>query len=333
MSDTSILPIALDAMGGDHGLAPIIEGALKAHALGIRVVLVGDGHRVYAELLRQGQHRGIDIVHASGVMTMDDHASDIRKHSQSSIQVAMRLVKSGQASAVVSMGHSGATMASALLTLGRLKGIDRPAIVGRLPNAKGVGLLLDMGANADVKPRHYAQWALLATHHLRDVYGVEHPSVGLLSIGEEAHKGSQGVIEAHQLLKNTSGISFYGNVEGSDLFKGTTDIVVTDGFTGNVVLKTIEGEAKMLMSWLRESLESSLWTRLGGLLAKQAFRQVRAKLDPSEYGASPLLGVQGLVFIGHGSSDARAVEKGLLYAQSVVQSGTLSKLKESLAKM
>jgi len=330
---TSNLPIALDAMGGDFAPRVTVTGALEAQKRGVNVVLVGDEAKLHLELSKQGGR--LPVLHAEDVISMDDHAGDVRKRPRSSVQVATRMVRDGEASAVVSMGHSGATMASALFTLGRLKGVERPAILNRLPSAVGVTYLLDAGANTDAKPTYYPQWARLATAYLEALSpeqgGKNLPTVGLLSIGEEDHKGSQIVLEAHALLRQTPGIHFFGNVEGNDIFAGTTDIVLTDGFTGNIVLKLAEGEAKVLFGWIRDALSSTLLSKLGGLLVRNSLKGLRRKMDPSEYGVSLLLGVKGLSFIGHGSADAKAVENGLLYAQSLLEAGVLEKVSAAMS--
>ncbi|ALW88489.1 phosphate acyltransferase PlsX [Deinococcus actinosclerus] len=330
------LPVALDAMGGDHGAPPNVEGAVQAARAGVPVILVGDRVKLHAEL---GRHAGsaslpIEVVEATDVIGMDEHASDVRSRTQASINVASRLVKEGRASAVVSMGHSGATMASALLTLGRIKGVERPAILTHLPAKGGFTTLLDAGANADVKASYYAQWARLASVYLKVVEDRENPTVGLLSIGEEDHKGSALVLEAHGLLRalHGRGVNFHGNVEGRDIFRNTTDIVVTDGFTGNVVLKLAEGEAKVLFGWVKEALQSSLKSKLGGLLVRGALRGLAERMDPSTYGASLLIGVRGLAFIGHGSADARAVKNALLRAARAHEANLIPRLEAAFTE-
>ncbi|AFZ68520.1 phosphate acyltransferase PlsX [Deinococcus peraridilitoris] len=332
------LPIVLDAMGGDAGAAPNVEGAVAAARAGVRILLVGDPVRLHAEL---GKHEAsalsqaglLEVVAATDVIGMDEHASDVRGRGEASINVAVKLVKDGRGAAVVSMGHSGATMASALLTFGRIPGVDRPAILNHVPTLKGFGVLLDVGANTDVKPQYLAQWARLASVYLRVVEGRENPSVGLLSIGEEEHKGNALVLEAHALLRGSADLNFYGNVEGKDIFKGTTDVVVTDGFTGNVVLKLAEGEAKVLFTWVREALTSSWRAKLGALLVRDALREIADRVDPSAYGASPLLGLRGLAFIGHGSADARAVKNALLRAARARDAALLTKLAGALQQV
>jgi glycerol-3-phosphate acyltransferase PlsX len=324
------LPIALDAVGGDHGAPPNVEGAVLAARAGVSVLLVGERVALHAEL---GRYPGssalpLEVVDAPDVIGMDEHASDVRGRTEASINVCTRLVKEGRAAAAVSMGHSGATMASALLTLGRIKGVERPAILTHLPARGGMTTLLDVGANADVKASYLAQWARLATVYLRVLEGREAPTVGLLSIGEEDHKGSALVLEAHALLRDLHGrsINFHGNVEGRDVFLGTTDIVVTDGFTGNVVLKLAEGEAKVLFGWVRDALNSSLKSKVGGLLVRGALRGLAERMDPSTYGASILVGVRGLAFIGHGSADAQAVKNALLRADRAYQGRLVPRL-------
>jgi phosphate acyltransferase len=325
------LPVALDAVGGDFGALPNVEGAVAVARTGLSVLLVGDRVKLHAEL---GRYPGssalpLEIVDAADVIGMDEHASDVRGRKEASINVANRLVKEGRASAVVSMGHSGASMASSLLILGRLKGVDRPAILTHLPSRTGFTTLLDAGANADVKPAYLLQWARLASTYLQVVEDRAHPTVGLMSIGEEDHKGNALTLEVHALLKQATDLNFHGNVEGRDVFYGTTDIVVTDGFTGNVLLKLAEGEAKVLFGWIREALGSSLGAKLGGLLVRNALRGVAAKMDPSTYGASILIGVNGLSYIGHGSADAVAVKNALLRADRAYQTQLIERLKAS----
>lgn len=324
------LPIALDAVGGDHGAPPNVEGAVLAARAGVSVLLVGDRVRLHAEL---GKHAGsahlpLEVVDAPDVIGMDEHATDVRRRPGASISVCTRLVKEGRAAAAVSMGHSGATMASALLTLGRIRGVERPAILTHLPARGGFTTMLDVGANADVRAVYLAQWAQLASVYLRVLEGRESPTVGLLSIGEEPHKGSALVLEAHALLRELhgQGVNFHGNVEGRDIFLGTTDIVVTDGFTGNVCLKLAEGEARVLFGWVRDALQSGLKSKLGGLLVRGALRELAERMDPSTYGASILIGVRGLTFIGHGSADARAVKNALLRAARAHEAGLIGRL-------
>ncbi|WP_457637601.1 phosphate acyltransferase PlsX [Oceanithermus sp.] len=314
------LPVALDAMGGDYAPRETVAGALAAAAAGVPVVLVGDEERLRRELAEQGGE--LPVVHAPEVIEMHAAATEVRRRRQASINVAMRLVKENEAGAAVSMGHSGATMASALFTLGRIGGFERPAILAEIPSAAPSGRvhLIDAGANADVRPAHLEQFARLGAAYAERMSGVARPRVGLLSIGEEASKGNQLVLEAHPLLHRLD-LNFIGNVEGRDLLADVADVVVTDGFTGNVALKLAEGEARILFGWIKEALSSSLKAKLGGLLVRDALKRLAARMDPAEYGAMPLLGVRGPVFIGHGASDRRAVTNALLRAHKMAGSG------------
>ncbi len=325
------LPIALDAMGGDFAPAAMVEGAVRAAQQGIPVTLVGRETEIKRELEKYEPSSLIDVVQASDVIGMDDHATDTRKNKNLSINVAINLLRQKKVSAVVAQGHTGATLVSALFGLGRLPGVERPAIVANFPNATGRVTLVDVGANADARASFMQGFALMGAAYSSVMFGKTDPSVGLLSIGEEEGKGNQLVLETFDLLKSTPGLNFYGNVEGRDIFKGTVDVVVTDGFTGNVVLKAAESEAKVLFGWVREALTGGNWlTKLGALLVRPALRGVAAKLDPAEYGAQPLLGVKGLVFIGHGSSDAKAVYSALSFAARAVEANLLEKTASKL---
>jgi phosphate acyltransferase len=308
-----------------------IDGALQAVAAGERVVLVGDEARLRDALRARGAE--LPIVHAGDVIAMDDSASDVRRRRDASVVVASRLVKEGRAAAVVSMGHSGATMAAALLVLGRLPGVDRPAILANIPTQKGFSALIDAGANADCKPAYLQQFAVMGSVYARAFYGDPDPTVGLMSIGEEEGKGNELTLAAHALLKSTPGIRFHGNVEGRDLLAGTTHVVVTDGFTGNVMLKLAEGEAKVLFGMVRDALRSSLRAKIGGLLVRPALRAIADRLDPGTYGAQPLLGVDGYAFIGHGSADARAVRNALGTARKMVEAGVRDRIADGLARL
>jgi glycerol-3-phosphate acyltransferase PlsX len=310
------LPIALDAMGGDRMPDAAIDGALAASRDGASVVLVGDEASLRAGLDRRGGQ--LEVVHAGDVIGMDEHAAEVRRRRDCSVAVAARLVKEGRASALVSMGHSGATMAAALFALRRAPGVERPAIIATIPSRRGPVALLDVGANADCRPRMLQQFAVMGSVYARLVFGRDDPSVGLVSIGEEPSKGDELARATYPLLAETPGVRFHGNVEGRDLLAGTVDVMVTDGFTGNVMLKLAEGEARVLFDWIREALRSDLRSRLGGLLARPALRSVAARLDPAEYGAQLLLGVGAPAFIGHGSSDARAVRSALGFARRIV---------------
>ena len=316
-------------MGGDHAPRVTVEGALRAQKQGIPVLLVGPTAVLKQELQKQGGD--LPIAEAPEYITMQGQATDVRKKRRASINVCMELVKRGEASAVVAMGHTGATLASALFNLGRIQGVDRPTLLIELPSERGRTYLADGGANVDCKPEWLVQFAVMATAYAQ-AQGVAHPSVGLLSIGEEEHKGNELTLQTFPMLKATPGIHFYGNVEGRDIFQGTTDIVVTDGYTGNVVLKLAEGEARTLFKWVREALSNGSWlTKIGALLVRGALQGLRAKMDPAEYGAMPLLGVEGPVFIGHGSADGRAVWSAIRKAKGVVEAGLVERVRVGIS--
>jgi len=319
--------IALDAMGTDNAPTPDVEGAVRAaRRFGHRaeIVLVGRQETIEAELAKHDTAGlSIPIVHSEQVITMDDHPAEaVRAKPQSSIVVGMSLVRQGEADAFVSMGNSGAVLAAALMgegRVGRIRGIRRPAISTIVPTVTGSAFMLDIGANTDCKAGWLVQFAVMGAIYSRQVLGVADPRVALLSNGEEETKGSQAVQAAHQALKQLPGIRFVGNVEGKDLMAGVADVIVSDGFAGNVAIKTAEGVAKTLMDLLRAHIKNSPLTALGGLLAKPAFRQVAKVLDYRQYGGAPLLGVNGVVIIGHGRSDALAVENGVRVAVEAVE--------------
>ena len=321
--------IALDAMGGDRMPQAAVAGAALAAAQGVAVVLVGQRAALEPELARQGVR--LPVVEAASVIGMDEHAMDVRRRKDSSVMVAMELLKRGEAAACVSMGHSGATMAAALLVLGRLPGVERPAILANIPVQTGFVALIDAGANAECRPAHLQQFAVMGSAYTRAFYDKPEPSVGLVSIGEEPGKGNELTREAHVLLATTPGIRFYGNVEGRDLFAATTDVMVCDGFTGNVMLKLAEGEARALFGWIRDGVVSGgPLVKLGAQLVKPVLKGIARRLDPAEVGAQPLLGVRGYAFIGHGSSEARAVASALLGAQRALEADLLGKIAAGL---
>lgn len=314
--------IAVDAAGGDHGLDVVLPGALAgAQRFGVGLLLAGsepDIQRALAGL----DTAGLDIVieDAPDEISMDDPpAQAVRRKPRSGIAVALESVRTGKAEGMVSAGNSGAVMAGALFKLGRVRGVDRPAIAGYLPNMHGQTLVLDMGAVTDPKPTHLVQFAQMGTIYTERAFGVVSPTVGLLSNGEEPSKGNQLVQETFPLLAAAPGINFYGNVEGNDITKGVVDVVVTDGFTGNVALKTAEGAAALINATLRKRLTSSLWRKaLAGLLYP-AFKEVRRELDYAEQGGAPLLGINGVVIISHGSSNALAVTNAIGVAKRTIE--------------
>lgn len=307
--------IAVDAMGGDHGPSMVVPGAVEgARANTTALVLVGREDAIRAELAKlDTTGLDIEVVHAADEITMEDHpAQAVRRKPNASMNVAMRLVKDGKADAMLSAGNSGAMMASALMVLGRIKGIDRPAITSGVPNGKGGStMLVDLGAVSDPKPLNLVQFAVMGEVYAQTVVGIPHPTVGLLSNGEEASKGNQLVQKVHPLLKATEGLNFIGNVEGRDILTGDVDVVVMDGFTGNVVLKSIEGTASMLMQVIKTEVTASPLRKLGALLLKPAFRAVATRLDYAEIGGAPLLGVDGAVIIAHGRSNTVAIRNAV----------------------
>ena len=313
---SSRIVVAIDVMGGDHAPGPEVAGAvMAAREWRIPVILVGQQERIEAEL---AHHRltGLDISlhHASEVVGMHDSASDaVRKKKDSSIRVAFDLVREGRASAVVSTGNSGATMAAGMFSLKRIPGIDRPAIATAIPNLKDQTFVLDVGGNVDCKAQHLAQFALMGSVYVQQMFGKERPKVGLLSNGEEESKGNDLTRETHQIL-TAAPLNYVGYVEGGDIFKGTVDVVVCDGFVGNVVLKVSEGLADALGKMLKREFSSRLASRLGYLLARPAFKGFRRKVDYAEYGGAPLLGIQGTGMICHGKSSARAVMNAIRFA-------------------
>ena len=314
--------IALDAMGGDYAPANTVAGAiLAARELGSRVVLVGREDEIQKELERhRARETSLTIVHASESVAMDEApAMALRRKKDSSLRVAANLVRDGQADALVSAGNSGAVMATAVFVLGAVAGVDRPALAAVVPNRKGgVTVWLDVGANVDSKPQHIHQWAIMAHIYAKNILGVASPRVGLLSIGEEAGKGNDLVKETFKLLQE-SRINFIGNVEGHDIFDGSADVIVCDGFTGNVSLKAVESATETLFHFLKQEFSRSWRTRLGYVLSRPAFKGFRKRVDYAEFGGVPLLGVKGATIISHGKSSPRAIRNAIRVAGEVVE--------------
>jgi len=310
-----IAPVAVDAMGGDFAPQAIVEGAIRAARRGHPVLLVGDEARVRAELSRLGggtaSRLPITVRHASEVVEMHDHPGQaMRRKKDNSIRVCFELVKQGEACGMVSAGNSGAVMAGAIFVLGRIEGVERPAIISVLPALRGNPLMLDMGANVDCKPIHLVQFALMGEVYSRRVLGIARPRVAILSNGEEESKGTELTRAAAQALKKSS-IDFRGYCEGRDLLTGDFDVIVTDGFTGNVALKTMEGTAKVVGDFLKQAILSSAVAKIGALLAKGALGSMKRKVDWREVGGAPLVGVSGVGFITHGRSDAHAIDNAV----------------------
>ena len=325
--------IALDAMGGDHAPAEIVRGGADAiRRFGVDVAFVGIPSMIEVELEQITKPAaGVVVVPAHESIGMDEApASAVRRKRDSSISVGLDLVKSGRADAFVSAGNTGAIMAAATLQLGRLPGLERPALGALLPARGGQVFLLDVGANADCRPSQLMQFAQMGQAYVRHVYGVREPRIGLLSIGEEDSKGNHLVQEAREQIKRHPALHFAGNVEGKEIPEGLVDVVVTDGFTGNVALKTAEGAAEFVVKELRDALLSRPYYRLLALGLRPAFEHLRRRIDYSERGGAPLLGVRGVVIIGHGRSNARAITNAIGTAQEAVSSGVLLQIGTAL---
>ena len=302
-------------MGGDHGPGVVVAGAIAAcDEFGLRALLVGPRAVVEGELERAGPPAGgIEVVDAPEVVGMGEKVSRATLKKRSSIQVGLELVRDGGADGFFSAGNTAACWTIARMVLGTLEEVDRPALAAILPNVSGRTVLLDVGANAQCKARQLEEFAVMGNAYTREVFRTERPRVGLMSMGEEESKGSELTREVHDVLKGSS-LNFIGNVEGHDIFTGRVDVIVTDGFTGNVALKASETLAESIIHLLREELSRTLLTRLGALLSLPAFRAVRRRIDPSEYGGAPLLGVKGCCVIGHGRSDVVAIKHGVRVA-------------------
>lgn len=324
--------IVLDAMGSDTHPDPEVAAALEAQRLwGDRVILCGP-----EDLLREratqlgGSHDQIQFVHAPEVLKMTDKpARAARGKAENSMAVGMDLVKEGKADAFVTAGNTGGAMANALFRLGRIKGVKRPGLTTAIPVANGYAVVIDIGANTDCKPEYLLQFALMGSAYVQGAFGVQQPRIGLLSNGEEPGKGNQLVKDSYPLLES-SDLNFVGNVEPKEVFGGEAHVVITDGFAGNIFIKASESVAKFLLDTVRAEITSGALTALGGLLARPAFNRVRRILDPSEYGAAPLLGVNGLVFVGHGRSDTHALVSAIKIARQAVEAGVLDMTRLSI---
>ncbi len=327
--------IAVDAMGGDHAPQVNVDGAIAAaRELGISTLLVGRAKEL-APLLKDSGYAGreIEIVDAAEVIAMNEPAtSAIRRKRNSSIRVAANCVRDGRAEGLVSAGHTGAAMVSAKMVIGTIEGVDRPALAAILPNLSGHCLLLDVGANPDAKTQHFKEFAVMGSIYAQLVFGKPAPSIGLMSIGEEDSKGTDRTKEAFKSLKET-GLNFIGNVEGRDVFNGSVDVIVTDGFTGNVILKVSEALAEMVEKLLREEIKKTLQASVGFLLSRSAFRSFKSRLDYSEYGGAPLLGAKGCVIICHGRSSAKAVKNAIRVAAEFSRQNLAQKIQSALANL
>lgn len=324
------MKIAVDAMGGDHAPGEIVKGALEAvREFRQEVILVGDEELIRREITG-GLPDLVDIVHAPEVISMrESPAGAVRRKKNSSIVRAVQLVKDGAAGAAVSAGNTGAAMAAGVLFLGLIPGIDRPAIATLLPSRKGKTLLIDSGANVDCRPAHLFQFALMGHLYLEEILGVKRPKVGLLSIGEEETKGNELTHATYRLLQHPP-LNFIGNVEGRDIYEGTADIVVCDGFTGNIVLKAGEGMVTALLDMLKEEIRKSVPAKIGMTMLLPALKRFWRKLDYAEYGGAPLLGVNGTVIICHGRSPARAIRNAIRLGRESAESNLVQAIKKSV---
>jgi glycerol-3-phosphate acyltransferase PlsX len=319
-------------MGGDHGPAVVVEGAATAaREFGASVILVGDRDAIEREVARLDASRlDIEIRHASQVVGMAETPSvALRRKRDSSLRIAAELVRDGHASAFISAGNTGAAMAIAMFVIGVLRGIDRPAIAAVLPSLKRYTVLLDVGANVAPKPWHLFQYALMGHVYARGILGVERPRVGLLSVGEEEGKGNDLTKEAYDQLKESS-LNFVGNVEGRDIYNGSCDVVVTDGFTGNVALKISESLAEMLGAMIKEELTRDIRSKLGAALAMPAFGRFRKRVDYTEMGGAPLLGIDGAGIICHGASPVKAIKNAVRVAAEWAKAGLNEHIKAAL---
>lgn len=326
--------IAVDAMGGDFGPSVVVPGALHAaRENGLSLLLVGDPAQIEAELAKHNtKDLSIEVVPASQVVTMEDKPSEIlRRKKDSSIHVACRLVKEGKADGVVSAGNSGATLACGMFVLGRIEGVERPALASILPTEKKPMVLIDVGANVDAKPFHLFQFGLMADVLAKTVLGYEKPRVGILSIGEEEGKGNIQVKEAYDIFRQSS-LNFVGNMEGRDIFIGEVDVVVCDGFVGNVALKLSEGLASSMGRMLKGELTRGILSKLGTVLAIGALKRFKRLTDYAEYGGAPLLGLSGIVIVCHGSSNVKAIDSAVEMAGAFVENDANGRLVRALSR-
>jgi len=329
-----MIHIAVDAMGGDHAPRNVVAGALAAvRHFDLGVLLVGPPSILEAELARHADVdlRRVRIVEADEVVTMDESpAAALRRKPAASIRIAADAVASGEAAALFSAGHTGATVMAAHAAFGMLPGVDRPALAATIPTRKRSGVLLDVGASVECRPQHLVQFAVMGSVFARLAFGRPEPSIGLLSIGEEESKGNELTREAHRMLK-VSQLAFIGNIEARNVYAGEADVIVCDGFTGNVALKISEGLVEVMEALLSEELSSTVTMRVGSLLTRRALRRFRRRVDYSEYGGAPLLGVAGVTVVGHGRSSAKAVRNAIAMAYRFAANRFIERIEEDIA--
>ena len=326
------MKIAVDAMGGDHGPAVVVEGAVAAvREFGASVILVGDRGVIEAEVGRLGARSlDIEVRAATQVVGMAESPSlALRRKRDSSLRVSAELVRDGKAAAFISAGNTGAALAISMFVIGVLRGVDRPAIAALLPSLRGYSVLLDAGANVNPKPWHLFQFALMGMVYARDILDIERPRVGLLSIGEEEGKGNELTRETYELLRESS-LNFIGNIEGRDIYNGSCDVVVTDGFTGNVSIKVSESLAEMLAAMIKEELTRDLRSKLGAALATPALERIRKRVDYTEMGGAPLLGIDGAAIVCHGASPAKAIKNAVRVAGEWATAGLNEHIRAAL---
>jgi glycerol-3-phosphate acyltransferase PlsX len=329
-----MITIAVDAMGGDEAPGHIVDGALAAaRHFDLGITLVGPAGRLEAELSR---HPGVDrarvrVVHADAVVEMSESpAAALRRKPTASIRVAAETVARGEAAALFSAGHTGATVMASYAAFGMLRGVDRPALAATIPTRRNPAILLDVGASVECRPAHLLQFGVMGSVYARVAFGIDAPRVGLLSIGEEETKGNELTREAHRLLKG-SPLTFIGNVEARDVYSGDADVIVCDGFTGNIALKVSEGLVDVIEDLLREELSSTVTMRVGSLLTSRAMRHFRKRVDYSEYGGAPLLGLAGIAIVGHGRSSAKAVRNAVAMAYRFASTRVIERLERDIA--
>jgi glycerol-3-phosphate acyltransferase PlsX len=316
-----MIKVALDCLGGDHGSAPIIEGAIKAlkEKSDFKLFLVGDEEEIKISVPEELRSR-CEVIHTEEFISMEAPSTEALRRKNSSIYMCMELLRERKVDAVVSAGHSGATMSLATLRVGRIEGITRPAIATYLPQIDGSrALLLDAGANMDCKPEHLVQFAILGREYAKDIIKKPNPRVGLVSIGSEKSKGDDLTKETYEMLEGSDG--FIGNVEGNDLFSAKVDVIVCDGFVGNVILKTGEGIGEAIGAIIKQKTKKSFFAIMGAVLMKKIFNELKKDIDYAEYGGAPLLGVNGCVIIGHGKSNSKAIKNAIFQAYTMVNSG------------
>jgi phosphate acyltransferase len=333
------IKIAVDAMGGDHAPAIVIEGVVdyireNQRDEGYKIVLVGKEKEINKELKKYKNFRSdrIEIVDALEEISMKEHFLTYwRKREETSIKKAIDLVKNDCAKAMVSAGNTGAVMALAKTVLGSIKNIDRPALAIMMPTLKGNSLLVDVGANTDSKPHNLVQFALMGKVYLENICGIKNPRIGLMNIGEEEVKGNELAKTTHNLLKQLD-INFVGNVEGRDVYLGEADLIVTDGFTGNVTLKVSEGVVEAMLSMLKREIMSNIFSKIGFFFLKRSLNRIKKKLDYAEYGGALLLGVNGIVIIGHGGSNAKAIKNAVYLSYKFISQKVLQKISQEIEK-